>query len=239
MGLRRRPRRYAQPKHLRQQLFDDIKRKMLLGLPLKDQQLTYFTRELGHLTQDEYHELASFFTAKDLANARAGIDHLYAADALDVASAPKTPLVWCPDVESELLEFFRVNPELMHAMSPRKFEELVAAIFRNNGYHVELTPESRDNGVDIIAVQTSALTGDSVHLIECKRYAPDRPVGIGVVQRLLGVVTHLRATKGVVVTTSQFTAPARVVAQNSRHVLALRDYEALTSWLQSLKTAGR
>jgi restriction system protein len=213
-----------------------IKLKFLRGEPLSVKELKYFTSELNQLTRDELADLMPLFSSEELAHAPSGIDDLYADD---IAGSGASVLLWCPDVEAELLEFFRTNPELMTSMPPRRFEELVAAIFRNNGFYVELTPESRDNGVDIIAVERSALTGESVHLIECKRYAPDRPVGIGVVQRLLGVVTHMRATKGVIVTTSHFTSPARSLASNSRHVLTLRDYEALTFWLQNLPQASR
>ena len=119
----------------------------------------------------------------------------------------------------------------MFNLSPRRFEELVAAIFRNNGFTVELTPQTHDGGVDIIAVQHSAFTGELIHLIECKRYHPSRKVGIGVVQRLLGTVTQRRATKGIVVATSSFSRDAIRVAKETRHVIALNDYKSIVGWL--------
>jgi restriction system protein len=200
-----------------------VRNKLVSGAPLTES-------EFNRIQGNDLEFVAPWFTEEELLSARDGISDLYSANYAETADTS----IWCPDVEDELLEYFRDNPELMFSMPPRKFEELVAAIFRNNGYFVELTPETRDNGVDLIAVERSPLTGESVHLIECKRYGPNRPVGIGVVQRLLGVVTCMRATKGIVVTTSYFTGPAHSVAQNSRHTLALRDYEALTSWLQAL-----
>jgi DNA polymerase III subunit epsilon len=134
-------------------------------------------------------------------------------------------------VEQEMLAYFARNPHALYGMSPRKFEEFVAAIFKNNGFSVQLTPPSRDGGVDIIAVQHSALTGATVNLIECKRYAPNRPVGIGIVQRLVGVVEQNRAGKGILVTTSTFTRDAIRVAEATPHSLALRDYDAVCEWL--------
>lgn len=135
------------------------------------------------------------------------------------------------DIEREVLAYFGRHPEMLHSLPPRKFEELVASVFRQNGFTVELTPESRDGGVDIIAVQKSGLTGSSLHLIECKRYLPHNTVGIGTVQRLLGVVEQHKATKGIVVTTSSFTRDAMLVAESAQHRLVLNEYSKLTSWL--------
>lgn len=135
------------------------------------------------------------------------------------------------DVEREVLGYFGRHPELLHSLPPRKFEELVAAVFRNSGFDVELTPETRDGGIDIIAVRKDSLLGEGLHLIECKRYLPGNTVGIGVVQRLLGVVEQHRATNGIIVTTSTFTRDALQVAQNARHRLTLNGYSAVAQWL--------
>jgi restriction system protein len=134
-------------------------------------------------------------------------------------------------VEREILAYFGRHPELMFSLPPRKFEELVASIFRQNGFEVELTPESRDGGIDIIAVRNDKLAGQELHLIECKRYLPNNTVGIGIVQRLLGVVEQHRATKGIVVTTSSFSKDARVVAESTRHRLELSEYKNVSAWL--------
>jgi len=139
-------------------------------------------------------------------------------------------------IENETLSYFAKNPHQMHAMlTPRRFEELVAAIFRNNGFTVQLTPQTRDGGVDIIAVEHSVLTGDTIHLIECKRYGKSQRVGVGVVQRLLGAVTQKRATKGIVVATSYFTSDAKNAAEEARHIMTLSDYDVLVAWLRSLR----
>jgi restriction system protein len=142
-------------------------------------------------------------------------------------------------VEREVLQYFARHPELLFSLRPRKFEEVIAAIFRNHGYDVELTPESRDGGVDILAVRKSDLTGRSLNLIECKRYEPSNKVGIGIVQRMLGVVDHHRATKGIIVTTSTFSRDAEEFAKNSRYRLELSDYAALSTWLKGLNPSAR
>lgn len=141
-------------------------------------------------------------------------------------------------IEREILAYFGRHPELLHSLPPRKFEELVAAVFKQNGFSVELTPETRDGGIDIIAVRRDALVGQELHLIECKRYLPYNAVGIGVVQRLLGVVEQHRATKGVVVTTSSFSKDAKIVAANVSHRLELNEYQRVAAWLANFSKAA-
>ncbi|WP_457445158.1 restriction endonuclease [Roseateles sp. P5_E4] len=153
---------------------------------------------------------------------------LYESAKFEIAVA--SPFLFS-DVEHEVLAYFGRHPELLHSLPPRKFEELVAAVFRQNGFSVELTPETRDGGIDIIAIQKSGLSGSSLHLIECKRYLPHNTVGIGIVQRLLGVVEQHKATKGIVVTTSSFTRDAVLVAESAQHRLVLNEYSKLASWL--------
>jgi restriction system protein len=60
--------------------------------------------------------------------------------------------------------------------------------------------------------------------VECKRYARDKPVGLEIVERLLGVVDRGRATSGLILTTSHFTRGARRAADELRFRLSLKDY---------------
>jgi restriction system protein len=89
-------------------------------------------------------------------------------------------------------------------MTPRKFEELVADMFRNQGYEVTLTPSSNDGGMDVIAVRRDGI-GTVMIVVECKRYAEDNKVGVEIARGLYGVVEQRRATRGIIATTSFFT----------------------------------
>src|SRR5579871_4525146 len=57
-------------------------------------------------------------------------------------------------------------------MTPQQFENAIAELFRALGYRVEQTPYSNDGGKDAIAYKDG-----KKHLIECKRYAPNRSIG--------------------------------------------------------------
>jgi len=220
------------PTPTRKQLFQGVQKKIESGLPLNIEEYNYFFNyRKGGTFRSKMNEVLPLFTPEEIHNASSEILELYQEEA---QSASKYSSIWCPDVELEMIEHFQKHPEEMYEMPPRKFEELVAAIFKNHGFRVELTPATRDGGVDIIAVEDSIITGESVHLVECKRYAANQHVGIGIVQRLLGVVTQMQATKGILVTTSYFTVDAIEAALNTKHVLTLRDYDVLVDWLKGL-----
>ncbi len=141
-----------------------------------------------------------------------------------------------PNIEYEFIEYFKQYPEKMYEMPPRRFEELIAAIFKNNGFDVYLSPCTRDGGFDVRAIRHDKLTGQNIYLIECKRYAPDNKVGISVVDRLLGVVNRNNASKGIVATTSTFTKDASAVETANKHILSLTDYNSVERWLREIQS---
>ena len=136
-----------------------------------------------------------------------------------------------PAISEELLADLRRYPGQMLDLDSRRFEELVAALLERFGFSVELTLPTRDKGRDIIAIDTGDLRK---YLIECKRYRRKK-VGIEVVQRLHGVVESEGATKGIVATTSSFTAPALdfLHLETVKWRLEGRDFDGLVRWLQS------
>lgn len=200
---------------------DTAMKKLFLGEELSQQ-------EWNALLGSDYLEPTQ--TDSNNAGVEEVAEPLYSASKLQLASAH--PFIYT-EIETEILAYFGRYPELLYSLPPRKFEELIASVFHKNGFDVELTPETRDGGIDIIAVQRNDLCGGSLNLIECKRYLPHNTVGIGIVQRLLGVVEQHRATKGIIVTTSSFTKDAKESAAFSRHRLVLNDYSNLSSWLKS------
>lgn len=139
------------------------------------------------------------------------------------------------DVTEELIRRIAEDPGTLQEMTDRQFEEVVAEIFSAFGYEVELTKQTRDGGMDVIAV--SRREGIPLKLvIECKRYAADNKVGIGVVQRLLGVKVAERANKAILVTTSSFTQPAATFAADNCWELDLKDHKDILEWAHSYMT---
>lgn len=97
--------------------------------------------------------------------------------------------------------------------TPPEFEEAVAGVLARTGYRkVRVVGRAADLGVDISCFDRR---GRPV-VVQCKRHAPGIAVGSGEVQRFLGSITHAGADRGILVTTSRFSAPAVELAQQHR-----------------------
>lgn len=123
--------------------------------------------------------------------------------------------------------------EHLLALDGRQFETVVVAFLQARGYRdVQRVGGSGDLGVDIVCRDEAG----SVVAVQCKRYAPDRPIGSPAIQVFFGMVVRRRAERGIFVTTSRYTSGARKLAQEldielidgavlERHYSAIRDRE--------------
>jgi restriction system protein len=138
---------------------------------------------------------------------------------------------------NELIHDLVSNSELLFAVDSREFELLVAEILRRKGYDVEVTRQSRDDGIDIYAsrIEPSGLRG--LYLVQCKRQSRTNRVGVRPVRELYGVVCARNATGGIVITTSFFTSPAMKFQSAVPNRIALQDNGHVLRWL--LETAAR
>lgn len=130
-----------------------------------------------------------------------------ALDVTELESASESPKSSEDSTESPAVELSNLV-----TLTPGGFEHYVADVWRARGYSCDLTAESRDGGVDVVAVKES----DRV-LIQAKRYTR-RNVGIDAVQRMAGLLVDdgFDASKVVLVTTSGFTHDAKKRARRIR-----------------------
>jgi len=119
-------------------------------------------------------------------------------------------------------------------LTPRNFEELIAELFYKEGYKVELTKQTRDDGKDLIIEKVSSFGIVDKYIVECKRYKEGNNVGIEVVQRIFGVKNHDKVNKGIVVTTSSFTKKAKEFALSHIHEVELKDYKQIIQWMKNV-----
>jgi Holliday junction resolvasome RuvABC ATP-dependent DNA helicase subunit len=102
----------------------------------------------------------------------------------------------------------------LQRLSGVEFEHVIGTLLHRMGFHAEVTQATGDGGIDIVASLDRPIIGGR-YLIQCKRLAPDTPVGAATVREFYGAFTaDRRAVKGILVTTSGFTAQAREFAQN-------------------------
>jgi restriction system protein len=91
------------------------------------------------------------------------------------------------------------------AMDWLDFENLIRELFEKefskNGGEVKITQASRDGGVDAIAFDPDPIRGGKI-VIQAKRYT--NTVGVSAVRDLYGTVHNEGATKGILVTTSDY-----------------------------------
>lgn len=101
------------------------------------------------------------------------------------------------------------------AMDWQEFEHLVRQVFEAefasaNG-EVRVTQASRDGGVDAVIFDPDPIRGGKI-IVQAKRYT--NVVEVSAVRDLYGTVQHEGASKGILVTTSQFGPDARKFAQD-------------------------
>ena len=137
-------------------------------------------------------------------------------------------------LSTRLLDYLRQNPHEIYRLPPRRFEELVAEILASFNWRVHLTQPTRDGGYDIFAISCDISGFESSWVVECKRYGPDKPVGISVVRELYAVKSDLRAANAIVATTSRFTDVVREY-KSSRYDLQLRDFQGVVEWINDYR----
>lgn len=132
-----------------------------------------------------------------------------------------------------LINEIATKPDRIWSISPRQFEEIVASLFANTfDCKVELTKQSRDDGRDLICFDSNG----GKFIVEVKRYAKSRSIGVGIVRNLLGAMVLDDVHRGFIVTTSTFSRDAeklqkKLAAKGTWH-LEYHDLEQLTDWLR-------
>lgn len=135
-------------------------------------------------------------------------------------------------IQKTIAAIYKDNKQL-YQIHHREFEEMMAELLRSRNFEVFLTKKTRDGGTDIIALQNMAGLPFKM-LIECKRYAPNRKIGVDIIRGFSHVVNTNKANKGVIFTTSYFTADARKEQELSMpYLLDLRDYHDVIQWVNA------
>lgn len=104
--------------------------------------------------------------------------------------------VWLRRVPKEWAEIARMNGT--------DFEHWVARQYRRQGWRVKHIGGSGDHGRDLVLTHP---TEGWTAIVQCKRWSD--PVGEPIIRDLLGTVTYFKAKKGICVTTTGYTDPAK------------------------------
>ncbi len=123
---------------------------------------------------------------------------------------PVAPIVQLSREDHRFVQSYAVADQLnsgynLATMDWEDFEHLIREIFEKefsaSGGEVKVTQASRDGGVDAVAFDPDPIRGGKI-VIQAKRYA--YTVGVSAVRDLYGTVMNEGASKGILVTTSDY-----------------------------------
>ena len=118
----------------------------------------------------------------------------------------------------------------IQSLNPRGFEQLILDLILKMDYGdveaSERTGKSGDGGIDGI-IRDNRLGLDPIYL-QAKRYAHDHQVSVSEVNSFIGAVDRRGSNKGVFVTTSSFSKPAREAVKETQKEILLINGDKLT-----------
>lgn len=104
---------------------------------------------------------------------------------------------------ARLKKVIRLTLAELQGLSPGRFEDEMASMFKRLGYIVQQTPRINDMGRDAILQKDG-----EKFLLECKRYGDKSKVGRPDIQKFHSAIISDRAKSGFFVTTNKFTKEA-------------------------------
>ena len=113
--------------------------------------------------------------------------------------------------------------EDLYRLSGPEFEDLIADLFRRDGYHVTRTGGPRDDGIDLVL-----MIGGSKDVVQCKPWRTD--LGSPVIREFYVATIHAGARQAFVVTTASFSQSARDFASGKPIVFI--DGRYLLAWIR-------
>ena len=124
---------------------------------------------------------------------------------------------------------------ILHGMSPKGFENFAAFLLRKAGFtEVNVTGKTNDGGIDGIGyLRINPMMTTSV-LFQCKRYT-DKSVDKDEIMKFQAAVLRERAEKGLYLTTSSFTRPAKDEAMKGAKEIELIDLQRLIDLIELMK----
>jgi restriction system protein len=126
-------------------------------------------------------------------------------------------------IRAKYLEF-KYPIDVLLNLSPYEFESLIAELFSEIGYRVNLTKRTHDDGIDILAINQNITKVEKI-VIQCKRYKQN--ITVSDIRELIGVVEITKATKGIFCTSSNFTNSAIKLQKETNRIELINGQEII------------
>jgi hypothetical protein len=126
------------------------------------------------------------------------------------------------ELHSEVYAHFAKYPQDLQRLEWRQFEELLDAIFKNQGFYTELGSGRNDGGIDLRLYQSHSIP-ELVTLVQAKRY--QKPIKQEAVAALWAHAVVEGAPRAVFATTSRFQPAVTKFAASVERLLGLPELE--------------
>ncbi len=136
------------------------------------------------------------------------------------------------DLESRVNAVLR-DPARLDALDWKVFEDLIAGLLDQSGWAITPMGYTKDGGIDILGVRRVQPGVPLQMMVQCKRFARNRKVGVDVVRELFSVKWEHSHNIAMLVTTSSFTRGAREKA--TLWNLSLRDHDDVIAWCEDYR----
>ena len=150
----------------------------------------------------------------------------------------ESPIITLSPINDQVLKYLSENPESFYQLTDNDFEIVMAEIYSKLGYDVTRTKATRDGGKDLI-IRIPEILGDFIYYVECKKYNPKRPIGVGIIRSLVGTVNTDRVNGGILATTSFFSRDAKNFILDNKWNCQIKthDYNVIKDLLSQVVTS--
>jgi len=134
--------------------------------------------------------------------------------------------------QAALLAYQRTQEDFWKSLDGREFERQLGQLFSLQGYRVEFTPATGDQGIDLVIVKDAIKT-----IVQCKSHL--KPVSPSVVRDLYGALVASRAHSAILASTSGFTKGVYNFSKGKRiELLSLQEIIRLSEDVGHAQTIG-
>lgn len=153
---------------------------------------------------------------------------------IDEENAPSKETIVISETHriKKIIKDIYIDNEKLLQIHSREFEKVIAELLSHQGFDVELTKQTRDNGYDIIALKYFDGHIPLKFLVECKRYTKEK-VGVEIIRAFKEVLVTENANRGIIVTTSYFTKDAVNKRNEMPYLLDYRDKDHVMEWVKN------
>ena len=119
-----------------------------------------------------------------------------------------------PDFQNaqEMLRRMCDDESFLDAVEPRVFEECIAGVLQEKGFHTDLVSSRSDKGFD---VEIRDFLPSTTAVVKVKKHNRNSRLSVSKVQRVVDAAVTARAQRAIIVTSGEFTSSARYFAHES------------------------